>query len=426
MRSSNRIAREKMKFQLKKIKDCRHSLKVEVEPARIEARFDEVLKEFQKKATLKGFREGKAPLDLVKATFAKEADEEVVKSLVGETYYACVRESKITPVGLPDIKDLKMERGKRLSFTAEFDGVSDFSVRSYRGIKLVRKKEAVTDADLDKTLAGLRETRAELEAVALIRPVQEGDVVRCDVEVHKEGAYKPAQRGVLIAVDRSRTHADLCGQITGVQVDETREITADFSEEEKAQGLIGRKPLYRLTVREIQTKKLPAADDAFAATFGKTTIDELKTEIRRDMELMRQHESDERLRSEIYEILLKANDIVVPESLVLRQRDRLLEQAGMSASANGERQVAAIDAEALDKARKQVKLYFILEKIADAERIEPADEEVQEEIRRQAERSGQSADEVREMYEEDIYQNLRHAKTTDHLLSHANVREETP
>ncbi len=419
----------KMKFQLKKIKDCRHSLKVEVDSARIEARFEEVLKEFQKKAKIKGFREGKVPLDIVKTTFAKEADEEVVKSLIGETYYACVRESRITPVGMPDIKDLKLERGKRLSFTAEFEGVPDFSVRNYKGVRVNRRKEAVSDADIEKALASLRESRSELEPVALIRPVMEGDVVRCDVEVHKEGSYAPAQKGVLIAVDRQRTHADLCDQILGVQIDETRDITAEFSEEEKAQGLVGRKPVYRLTVRGIQTKKLPELDDAFASGFGKANMDELKAEIRRDMETMRREEADERLKNEIYETLLKSNGFEVPESLVVRQKERLLEQSGIAPSSNGHDKppaAVAVEAEAMEKAAKQIRLYFILEKIADAERIEPSEAEVEERLRLLAERAKQSVEEVREMYEEDVYQNLRHARTTDFLVKHANVKEEAP
>jgi trigger factor len=145
------------------------------------------------------------------------------------------------------------------------------------------------------------------------------------------------------------------------------------------------------------------------------------------MEVMRREEADERLKNEIYESLLKSSAFEIPESLVARQKDRLLEQAGIAPSSNGQDKpaAAAVDAEAMEKARKQVRLYFILEKIADTERIDPSEAEVEERLRLLAERAKQSLEEVREMYEEDVYQNLRHAKTTDFLVKHANVKEET-
>ncbi len=410
-----------MKYQLKKIKDCRHLLKIEIDARRVEERFDEVFREFQKKARLKGFREGKAPLELVRTTFAKDAEEEVMKSLVGESYYACVRTSRVTPVGPPEIKDLRLERNKNLSFTAEFDGVSDFNVKNYRGIRATRKKEAVAEEDVDKALDALRESRSELEGVALVRPAQEGDVLRCDVDVHKDGAYVAAQKSVHVAVDSRRTHPDVVNGLLGAQLDESREITAEFSEEEKAQGLIGRKPLYRLTVRELKTKKLPELNEVFASGFGKSTVEELRNQIRKDLEAVRAHESEERLRGQIYESLLAANELEIPESLVHKQKERLLEEAGASSGSNGG---SAIEAEAADKAHRQVKLFFLLEKIADSERIEPVPEEVEERIRQVAERSKQPVDEIREMYGEDIYQNLRHAKATEFLVSQANVKEE--
>ncbi len=168
-----------MKFQLKKLKDCKHALKIEVDEKRLGERYEEVYREFQKKAKLKGFREGKAPIDMVKTTFRAEAEEEVVKSLVGEAYHEALRESKLTPVGSPDIKDLKLE--KKLTFTAEFENVPLFNLKNYKGIRLEKPAVAVADDEVQKSLERLRETRATIEPIAILRPVQEGDGIRCDV-----------------------------------------------------------------------------------------------------------------------------------------------------------------------------------------------------------------------------------------------------
>src|SRR3989338_5999056 len=108
-----------MKAVVKKLKDCKVKLLVEVEPELVENRFQDVLKDFQKAASLPGFRAGKAPVDLIEKKFSNEAREEVLKSLIPEVYHRSVITQKLSPVSLPSISDIQMERGKNLAFSAE-------------------------------------------------------------------------------------------------------------------------------------------------------------------------------------------------------------------------------------------------------------------------------------------------------------------
>src|ERR1700690_3558367 len=110
MRTSN------MKVSVKKIKDCRVKMTVEVEPELVEDRFQAVLKDFQKAARLPGFREGKAPFEMIEKKFSKEAEEETLKNLIPEIYHRSVQEEKVSPVSLPAISDVQYTRGKKLTF----------------------------------------------------------------------------------------------------------------------------------------------------------------------------------------------------------------------------------------------------------------------------------------------------------------------
>ena len=128
-----------MKSSLKKVKDCRVKLHVEVEVDRVEGRFQEVLKDFQKAAQLPGFRQGKAPLEMVEKRYGKEAHEEVLKSLIPEVYHQALEAEKVHPVALPSISDIQCERGKKLVFTAEFERAPEVSVKNYKGMRLQRE-----------------------------------------------------------------------------------------------------------------------------------------------------------------------------------------------------------------------------------------------------------------------------------------------
>jgi len=424
-----------MKFQLKKIKDCKHALKIEVDEKQIGRAYEEVFRAFQKKAKLKGFREGKAPLDMVRATFKAEAEEEVVRNLIAESYYEALRESKLSPVGSPDVQDLKMD-GKKLSFTAEFENFPLFNLKNYKGLKVQKPAVEIPEEEITKTLDQLRQTRAKLEPIAVLRPAQEGDVILCDVDIHQNGQYTPGKKDILFGIDREK-QPDIAEQIAGADAGTSREIFGDLSPEEKEQGIVGRKPLYRIHVKEIRTKVLPEINDELAAAFGKANVEELKKQISDDIRSYRESQNQERMKESIYEQLIESYDIQLPEALVERQKSRLLEQLGVrpEEGANGthvdEGAAAATAAnrqtvlrEADDKAKNQVKLFFILEKIAQSEKIEPTDEEIETRVKELAAQTGRPEEDIRRVFEDDIYQNLRQSKTAAYLLANASVKED--
>ncbi|MBI3315721.1 MAG: hypothetical protein HYZ87_01935 [Candidatus Omnitrophica bacterium] len=213
-----------MKASVKKVKECKFKLSVEVEPALVESRFQKVFRDFQKSVRLPGFREGKAPLDLVEKKFPGEAHEEVLKSLIPEAYHWSLSNQKIAAVSLPKISEIQMERGKKLTFAAEFEKAPEFSLRHYKGIK-IKKVPVVVDAnDVEHGLLSLQESKAELKPLSETRPVQKGDFILSDVEAWQDGQYAPARKGVLLYVEPT-PHDDFFDKVAGAHLDEVREIS---------------------------------------------------------------------------------------------------------------------------------------------------------------------------------------------------------
>lgn len=418
-----------MKSQLKKIKDCKMKLMVEVEPERVEERYQEVLKSIQGAVTLPGFRQGKAPADLVEKKYSKEAEEELLKNIIPESYHQSVATHKVAPVSLPAIGEIQFQRGKKLTFTAEFESAPDFSLKNYKGIKLKRADETTDDADVEKAIASLLESRAELIDITPLRPVQKGDFIVADIEIFQNGKFNPGRKNAVLYVDQ-HPEDDFLEKIIGANVDEVREIMVDHSPEEKAQGLVGRKPLYKVWVRGLQEKKLPELNDDFAKHFEKETVEELKLAVRRDVAGYKRSEAHHKMKNELYDKLLEMHSFAVPEGLLEKQAERLVTQAKNQGLRSGmpqaaiEKEIENIQRDAKEKAERQLRLYFILNSIFEKEDIEIDETALITKLEQLAQESQRPMDEVRRMFEEDLRESLKEEKTVDFLLANAKFEEE--
>jgi trigger factor len=422
-----------MKSSVKKLKDCKVKLSVEVEPQLVERHFREALEQFQRAAQIHGFREGKAPLDLVERKFAKEIEEEVLKSLVPEAYHKAIVDQKLSPVSMPSISEIHLERAKKLSFSAEFDEAPQFSLKNYKGIKLRKVPSEVHPEDVEKSLSSLLDSRAELVPLVEARAVQKGDFIAADIEVWRDGPaqggqYVPSKKGALLFVEPN-PQDDFYDKVLGAQVDEVREISVELTEDEKKQGLVGRKPFYKIWIRGIQQKKLPALDEAFAKSFGKESVEELKEAVHKDLTAYKRSESRDKMKRELFEKLSEMVSFPLPESLIARQKERLIEdtrrayeRVGMTA-AQFEAQKDKWDPQADTKAKEQVKVYFILQKVADQENIEADELEVERRLQAIGEESKRPMEEVRRVFEEDVRESLREAQTIEFLLANAKWEE---
>ncbi len=396
-----------MKVNLKRFKECKVKMAVEVEPETVENRFREVFRGIQKVAQLPGFREGKAPLELVEKKFFKEAHEEVLKSLIPDVYHQSVVKERVSPVSLPTITDIGMERGKKLTFTAEFEQTPEFSLKNYKGIKIKKAPVDVLAEDIEKGLEALRDSRAEFLPILEKRVVKHGDFVTADIESWQEGGqYAPSRKNTLLPVIPNEGD-DFYQKVLGAGVNEVREV------------IVGGKPLYKVWIRGIQEKRLPELDESFAKGFGKDSVEALREAIRKDIAHHKQSESYESMKAELFEKLLALASFDLPESLVAKQKERLIEQA----KRQQRKADPSLDAEAAFKARNQVKLYFILQKVAGAEGIDVDELELDQRINALAAESKRPVEEVRRVFEDDIREGMKEAKTVEFLLANAKCEE---
>ncbi|OGW84198.1 MAG: trigger factor [Omnitrophica bacterium RIFCSPHIGHO2_02_FULL_51_18] len=419
-----------VKSHMKKLKDCKICMSVEVEAKLVENRFQEVLRDIQRAATLPGFRQGKAPMELVEKQYTNEVYEEVLKSLVPEAYHQSVTTHKVSPVSLPSISNIKMTRGSALSFAAEFENAPEFNLRNYKGLKILRAPVQVASEDVEKGLASLLEARAEFVPVLESRAVREGDILLTDIEVWKGGQYLEGRKGAALSVKPNATD-DFFDKVVGAEAGHSVEVSMEPTEEEKRQGVVGKKPMYRITVREIQEKRLPVLDDELAKGFGKESAEALKEAIRTDVAGYKQSESYESMKEQLFEKLLSRVSFELPRGLVQKQKEKLVEQSRRQLEKFG---VPSDQREILEKklqdaadvkAARQVRLYFILQKVAELEDIHADESDLENRLRALVEESGRPLEEVRSVFEEDVRESMKEKKTVEFLLANAKLEETT-
>lgn len=423
-----------MKSKVRPIDACSTLLEIEASKEVIEKAFDEVYDEIVKVANIPGFRVGKAPKNMVKISYAKAAKEEVLKRLVPEGYKKALLEHGITPVGMPEISDLIFEDDKPLTFKARVEVRPKFKLKNYKGLSLEKKRPVVTDDDINNTLKSLQDINAKY-VTPDDRPVQMGDYVVSDLECAVDGkAIHKKRESLWLVMEKESFIPGLADKMAGLKKGESVDIDAKLPEKYPDPKLAGKDAKYHILVKEIKERKLPAIDDELAKDLNKGSLEELKSDIRKELEARAVSMSDMEVENQLLGKIIDDNVFPVPASFVARQLNHMVDDAKRKLMERGfgKDDLDKKDKEFRDKykddAEKQIRLLFILDEIAGRESIEVKDEDLDDAYRSMASQSGKTEEAVRAYYKkEDLTDNLRdklrEVKTIKFLLDNSKITE---
>jgi len=279
------------------------------------------------------------PAKVVRQKFRDQILHDVAHGLIPRAVDEALRERGVEPVDTPDIKDVVVEEGQPLKFTAIFDTVPPIDPGDYAAISLQRGAATVADAAVDEALAGLRERSARYEPVEG-RGIEQGDSVLMDLvrtasgdhsgddptEYH-HGPKSDNHQNVTVDIGGTANPPGFDEQLAGLTTgaEKTFEITypADYTIKE----LAGTTVTYDVTVKAIRKRIVPDLDDEFAKDLGDfASLDALKARVREDLEHEAKHESDRELRSALMKQLATRVTFDVPQALLEREIDRRVEE----------------------------------------------------------------------------------------------------
>jgi trigger factor len=412
---------------------CQRELSIEIPADVVKAETDNLVSRYQKLANIPGFRKGKVPGAIVRQRFAEEIKSDVVEALVPRYFRDEAKKQNLSPVSQPRVTDLHIHEGEPLRFKASFEVMPDFQVAPYEDIRVTTLDTNVSDEEVEKALNNLRDQQATFTAVEEDRPLQEGDFAVASFKgtpKETDADSKPVEVDeIMVEIGGQNTIPEFTENLRGVKPGEQRTFDVKYADDFADKRLAGKTLTYEVTVKGIKTRTVPELNDEFAKELSAdfNTVDDLRTRLRENMQAERQHEAEHQGKDKLVEELLQRNDFPVPDALVNDQVDLRLERGLRALAAQGMRteDMKSMDFERLragqrDAALREVKAALILDRIAEQEKIEVPDEEIEHELESLATQSKQTLEQVRTRLTENggldrIRHRIRNEKTLDSL-----------
>jgi trigger factor len=373
---------------------CRKLLRVEVDAKAVDETFDAITKNYQKQAALPGFRPGKAPRDLVLKKYEAGIKDEVKRKLIGDSYRQALAEKKISALGYPDIEEIQFARGQNLQFAATIETAPEFQLPPYRGLTVKREMKSVSDEDVERALKLLAQQHVKFETVA--RELKLGDVAvvnytgTCDGKPITDTA--PAAKGLTeqknfwMDIAPNTFIAGFAEQLIGAKAGDRRLVNVDFPADFVTRELAGKKGIFEVEIVEVKEKVPPPVDDALAKKYDAENLERFRAVVRVDLENELKLSQAKAIRGQIVDALLGGANFELPETAVAHETRNVVYNIVQENSKRGvpreliEKQKEEIYTTATRGAKERVKLAFLVQRIAEQEKISVTQEEVLQQV----------------------------------------------
>ena len=417
------------------VNPCKRKISVEIPAATVSDERERIVGRYAKAARIPGFRKGRVPPSVIRQRFASEIRSEVVESLVPRYFREEAQKQDLVPVSQPRVTDLDWNDGEPLRFTAEFEILPEFKVAPYEDIQPETIDTTVTEEDVERALQNLRLKHATYHAVEEDRELADGDFAVVSFRgLPKDSAAdaeaKPVEVDeVMVEIGGENTVPEFTENLRTAKAGEHRSFEVQYADDFADKRLAGKTMTYEVDVKSIKTRSLPEANDEFAKELSAEflTYDDLRTRLRENMKAEKEHEAEHQGKDKIVAELVKRNDFPVPEAMVDQQIDLRLERGLRALAAQGMRteDMRRMDFDRLragqrEGALREVRASLILEQIAEREKIDVSDEELEQELSALALQAKQPVEQVRTRLTPDggldrIRHRIRKEKTLKHL-----------
>lgn len=424
-----------MRAELVVVSETRKSLSVEIPSEVVEAEIDRVARDYSKRARIPGFRPGKVPARVIRQRFKDQILHDVAHDLVPRAVDEALREKGLEPVSTPDVREVVIEAGRPLTFTASFDTLPPFDAGDFSTIRLRRPGSVVSDEAVTQALERLRARAARYEPVEG-RGVVDGDIVTVDIERTDATGAADTHQDVAIEMGAAANPPGFDAHLLGLEPGATARFSITFPPDYAASELAGTTVGYVVSVKAIKRRVLPELDDEFAKDMGDfPTLEALRARVREDLEHEARHAADHELRNDLMKQLSQRIPFEIPAALVDREIDRRLEEfASRLMQQQIDPRQAGIDWQAFresqrDAAREAVAAALVLDEVARQEQIAVTEAEIEQEIARYAERAARTPAAVRAALQKEgglsrISAGLRREKSIDSVMARATITAE--
>lgn len=412
------------------------SFEFSVSPEEFEKAVQKAYKKNVKKINMPGFRKGKAPRIIIEKAYGKEVFyEDAINFVLPDAYDKAVEENGISPVAQPEV-DLKSERiepDKEIIFTAKVVVKPEFELGEYKGVKAEKAVYETTDENVNEEIEKLRERNSRLVPVE-DRAVQADDIANINFEGFVDDVAFEGGKGENfdLTIGSGQFIPGFEDQLLGKNVGDDVEVKVTFPDEYHAEDLAGKDAVFKVKINSLKVKELPEADDDFAMDVSEfDTLDEYKADIKAKLEKANEDKAKHETEQNVIDAVCANTEIDIPDEMIDSQIDSMIRDMDMQMRYQGidlntymqytGQTMDTIREQYKPEAEKRVKTTLVLEKVSEVEKIEPTDEDVENEYQKISEENGMKIDDIKKyIKEDDVKARIKAEKAINLLVESAD------
>lgn len=379
-----------MKLDIEEVSDIKRIFKIEVPLDVMAKEFSDAYNDLRKRAKIPGFRPGKAPITLLEKRYSKDVEEDLIKKIVPDYYLKAVKESGLTPVSMPEIELLDISRDKPFTFTATVEIKPTVENIKYEGMELHKEDATVTEEEVDSRIHEVRDMNAQLEVADENHALANGDFVQVDYTGHKDGKPVPGidRQDILFQVGSGELGAEIDNGVIGARKGEERDIL-----------ISDQNMVLKVKIQEVKKKIMPELNDDFAKDIGGfNSLSELRDSVRQKLKDDKEDAIKANYKKEIIKKLIEWHPIEAPPAMVEREMNRFLARTKKFMNKKGEfgpEEEKSLREKYTSFAEEEIKGDILMMALGEENGIKATEEEVENEINKMAQRSGQDVQTIK-------------------------------
>jgi trigger factor len=378
-----------MKVELQDLSEVEKILKIEVSQEKVDEIIQKVIHQIRKKAKVKGFREGKVPIYLVKKFYREEIEEKSIAKIIEDTLEKAVKEAKVEPLLRPKLEELgELEEGKPFNYSVLVEVRPEINVKKedYIGIEIERESDEIDEEEVDRILNEFRYSFSPLKRAEKEEAIEDRSIAVIKFEAYDGEDLIPGHQAEALFIDvgTGEFNEKIEKELIGKKERDKFSVEVEYPEDGLNPLLAGKKVRYQIEVKEIYKRDLKELDDEFVKSLnmGFETVDALRESVKKRLLEDKKRRNEDRFRERLLEKILEKVDFKVPTRYIELKLYQLMDKIREGLERDGfSFDKLNISMEKLRErlypiAEKQAKEELLLEKIAELENIEISQEEI--------------------------------------------------
>lgn len=432
-----------MKSEIKEISPSQKEIHLEIDAESIKDAYAKVSRKYAKRANVPGFRKGYAPLDVVRLRFKEEIKSDVLQDVIPGKVADAIREHDLHPLSEPklhlvDHETVKVNGSEPIALHVHVEVMPEIPAPKYEGIEVTRRVKPVTDSEIEDLIADRLQKESALIPVEG-RKSKIGDTVIVDLEgvfADDPSSDPITANDMEVVLGDEVIEKSFTENLVGVKEEDEKSFTVSYPESFSSEALAGKTLNYKARIKSVGTAEMPELNDDWAKSLdeGYKSLADLRKKLRSDLEKNAEADADARLRNNAIAKLIENNEFEVPNTLIENQARNLLNNFAQDMQQRGI-DLNKIESQFIEMAygnmrtqgERDVRGAMLLDKVAEAEKIEVGDSEVEAEIQQMADYYKATPEEIRESLEkqgggvENIQNNLKTRKSIEAVIAKAKV-----